>query len=64
MHDAFYLRKNIKCVSRFSDLGLFMTSLFLWKLGTIPQGNDFNSHFNLLRTILSNLRILFQSFSN
>lgn len=46
------------------DLPLFFTrSLRRRKCGTIPNGDDFNMHFNLLFIIFFNLYIPFQSFS-
>ena len=51
MRDVFYLSRNTKCMSDFSDMKIqsvcyFTTSLLPWKPDTIPLGNDFNSNFN------------------
>ena len=62
----FFLPKNTKCTSHFSDLKpqcMLFYKLTSLEMGMIPHGHDFSRHFNLLFTIFFNLHMWFQSFS-
>ena len=62
----FFLPKNTKCTSHFSDLKpqcMLFCKLTSLEMGMIPHGHDFSRHFNLLFTIFFNLHMWFQSFS-
>lgn len=65
MRNVFYLPKNTKYVSHFSDLEIrcvcYFTLVYFVEDGEQSyMGKYFNRHFNLLVTIFSNIHIKFQ----